>query len=79
MYSCLQLIGGTEVGIYLFVFNAPQRKYLPVRATSRGKHRRLARTISSMGSNPVHGVKRPQYKNSSTPRIHAVLVLGIDT
>lgn len=56
-----------------------QRECLPVMATRRGKQRRLARTISSMGSRPGQGVRRPQYRNSSTPRIQAVLVLGMDT
>lgn len=56
-----------------------QKQSLPVRATRRGKHKRLARTINSMGSRPGQGVSRPQYRNSSTPCIQAVLVFGRDT
>lgn len=52
---------------------------VPVRATRRGKQRRLARMISSMASSPGQGVSTLQYRNSNTPRIHAVLVLGMGT
>lgn len=50
-----------------------------MRATRRGKQRRLARTISSMGSKPGQGVSRPQYRNSNTPCMQAVLVFGMGT
>lgn len=56
-----------------------QRELVPVRATRRGKQRRLARTISSMGSKPGQGVSRPQYRNSNTPCMQAVLVFGMGT
>lgn len=53
--------------------------FVPVRATRRGRHRRLARTMSSMGSRPGQAVSRPEYRNSNTPRMQAVLVLGMGT
>lgn len=69
----------TKYVVLFATFRMLQRQSLPVRATRRGKQRRLARTISSMGSRPGHGVSRPQYRNSNTPRMQAVLVLGMDT
>ena len=55
------------------------KESVPVRATRRGRHRRLARTISSRGSRSGLGVSSPQYRYSSTARIHATSVLGIAT
>ncbi len=52
---------------------------LPVRATRRGRQRRLASIIRSIGSSSGHGVNTPQYRNSRTALMQAQLVLGIET